>query len=284
MISFFRKIRNLPAGKAGKMADDNKSLKPAWPVGRYMRYALGEIVLVVIGILIALSVNNYNQSRIDKKDEGAYLEGIRADLKKQIMDFEEMTTYNGQRIAIVNRLLDDEVRQGGFKGNDSTLMMFNKIISVSAPTEIKTSFTELLSSGDLNLIRNESLKNDIVRFYQDLEEMVRRSNSNITNVYQNHLILLLTSRTFVSNESDYSDHSGNLKNDIRSRNYPEHVREAAFDKLEDPHLELELINALNLRALIEVLQKDRSEIIIENAQELIEHIESELRNIHHIEF
>ena len=59
---------------------------------------------MVIGILIALSVNNYNQSRIDKKDEGAYLEGIRADLKKQIMDFEEMTTYNGQRIEIVNRL------------------------------------------------------------------------------------------------------------------------------------------------------------------------------------
>jgi hypothetical protein len=259
------------------MADDNRPLK-------YMRYAIGEIVLVVIGILIALSVNNYNQSRIDKKDEGVYLEGIRADLKKQIMDFEEMTTYNGQRIEIVNRLLDNEVRQGGFKGNDSTLVMFNKIISVSAPTEIKTTFTELLSSGDLNLIRNESLKNDIVRFYQDLEEMVRRSNSNITNVYQNHLILLLTSRTIVSNESDYSDHSGNLKVDIRRRNYPEHVREAAFDKLEDPNLELELINALNLRALIEVLQKDRSEIIIVSAQELIEHIESELRNIHNIEF
>jgi len=36
------------------MADDNKPIKPAWPAGRYMRYAIGEIVLVVIGILIAL--------------------------------------------------------------------------------------------------------------------------------------------------------------------------------------------------------------------------------------
>ncbi len=53
MIPFFRKIRK-------KMADDNKPLK-------YMRYAIGEIVLVVIGILIALQINNWNeQSKIDK--------------------------------------------------------------------------------------------------------------------------------------------------------------------------------------------------------------------------
>ena len=49
MIPFFRKIRK-------KMADDNKPLK-------YMRYAIGEIVLVVIGILIALQINNWNEDR-----------------------------------------------------------------------------------------------------------------------------------------------------------------------------------------------------------------------------
>ena len=47
MIGFFRKIRK-------QLADDNKPLK-------YMRYAIGEIVLVVIGILIALQVNNWNE-------------------------------------------------------------------------------------------------------------------------------------------------------------------------------------------------------------------------------
>ena len=54
MIPFFRKIRK-------KMADDNRPLKPAWPAGRYMRYAIGEIVLVVIGILIALQINTWNE-------------------------------------------------------------------------------------------------------------------------------------------------------------------------------------------------------------------------------
>ncbi len=49
MINFFRKIRK-------KLADDNKPMK-------YMRYAIGEILLVVIGILIALSINNWNEKR-----------------------------------------------------------------------------------------------------------------------------------------------------------------------------------------------------------------------------
>ena len=52
MIPFFRKIRK-------KIADDNKPMK-------YMRYAIGEIILVVIGILIALQINNWNQQRKDR--------------------------------------------------------------------------------------------------------------------------------------------------------------------------------------------------------------------------
>ena len=57
MINFFRKIRK-------QLADDNKPLQ-------YMRYAIGEIALVVIGILIALSINNWNEERklvIEEKD------------------------------------------------------------------------------------------------------------------------------------------------------------------------------------------------------------------------
>ena len=54
MIPFFRRIRK-------KMADDNKPLK-------YFRYAIGEIVLVVIGILIAVQINNWNENRKDSID------------------------------------------------------------------------------------------------------------------------------------------------------------------------------------------------------------------------
>jgi len=68
MINFFRKIRK-------KLADDNKPLK-------YMRYAIGEIVLVVIGILIALSINNWNEWRKDREKEQKVLETLADNLER----------------------------------------------------------------------------------------------------------------------------------------------------------------------------------------------------------
>ena len=68
MINFFRKIRK-------QLADDNKPLK-------YMRYAIGEILLVVVGILIALSINNWNEERKDRVKEREVLEDIMNNLNR----------------------------------------------------------------------------------------------------------------------------------------------------------------------------------------------------------
>ena len=75
MIKFFRKIRQnlLSGGETGKVA---------WPVGRYLKYAIGEIVLVVIGILIALSINNWNESRKQSASEKEFITSLKNDLKQ----------------------------------------------------------------------------------------------------------------------------------------------------------------------------------------------------------
>ena len=59
------------------MADDNKPLK-------YMRYAIGEIVLVVIGILIALQVNNWNETEKSKSESNRLLNDLKQELEKDI--------------------------------------------------------------------------------------------------------------------------------------------------------------------------------------------------------
>ena len=66
MIKFFRKIRK-------NLLSDGKT-------GKYLKYAIGEILLVVIGILIALSINNWNSERQNDIRRTVYLEGIRNDL------------------------------------------------------------------------------------------------------------------------------------------------------------------------------------------------------------
>ena len=77
MINFFRKIRK-------QLADDNKFFK-------YSRYAIGEIILVVIGILIALQVNNWNEDQKEKKIQIRYLKRMSTDLQND-------TTYLRQKI------------------------------------------------------------------------------------------------------------------------------------------------------------------------------------------
>lgn len=75
MINFFRRIRK-------QLADDNKPVK-------YMRYALGEIILVVIGILIALSINNWNEESKERLLENEILSDLLIDLNKDLTHMED---------------------------------------------------------------------------------------------------------------------------------------------------------------------------------------------------
>jgi len=79
MIPFFRKIRK-------KLANDNRPLK-------YMRYAIGEIVLVMVGILLAVQVNNWNQERKSKLKELKLLKELRSDLIQNVADIKENLTF-----------------------------------------------------------------------------------------------------------------------------------------------------------------------------------------------
>ena len=74
-IPIFRKTRK-------KMADENRPIK-------YLRYAIGEIILVVIGILIALQINNWNEERKKKQVERNTLLDIKADIQHNIKNLEE---------------------------------------------------------------------------------------------------------------------------------------------------------------------------------------------------
>ena len=88
MIPFFRKIRK-------EMADDNRPLK-------YMRYALGEIVLVVIGILIALQINNWNEKKNQQEKIKEYARLYIKDLEADIV----MTDINWKMIDKISKNID----------------------------------------------------------------------------------------------------------------------------------------------------------------------------------
>ena len=72
MIKFFRKIRY-------ELMETRKT-------GKYLKYAVGEILLVVIGILIALQINNWNEAKKDLKEQITVLKNIKKDVLADTLD------------------------------------------------------------------------------------------------------------------------------------------------------------------------------------------------------
>ncbi len=152
---------------------------------KYLLYAIGEIVLVVIGILIALQINNWNESNKLKKEETLYLERL-------IIDLEKDTFYYNKNIDRASLLID---RNNSFlkklydiqKSIDEGRELMNIPLWDSEYLTIQdNTFRELVSSGKLNIISNPTLKVAIVDFYRLIE-----SNENVikeANEYSRELM------------------------------------------------------------------------------------------------
>lgn len=131
-------------------------------IGTYLKYATGEIILVVIGILIALQINNWNEDRKNKITEADYYCRILDDfeLNNQLIDKNyELTT---KRIKLTKELLKD---LNNIPNERSAIL--NKFVAalrhdVSAPSNI--TFEDLTSSGQLKLLTDIKLKNKLIEY------------------------------------------------------------------------------------------------------------------------
>ena len=137
------------------------SISPKRRVMKYLLYAIGEIILVVIGILIALQINNNNDLRKERVKELHYLENIKQDL---IFNNQELDRY----IAIRNKCIEFATSLiEHFEGKPITdYNAFNamgvEIYSWQKFHQNDNTFQELLNSGNLSLISNASFSSPIL--------------------------------------------------------------------------------------------------------------------------
>jgi len=141
MIKFFRKIRK-------KMLTENK-------FSRYLIYAIGEIILVVIGILIALGINNWkeNQAEIKQQNLNAAIEFSETYINSSenlLLSMNNLTTnkYNGEKL-------------------DSLLSKFSNSKWKRSNLNIKS----IESSGSLNSVENNELKKLIYDWLSQIEDL-----------------------------------------------------------------------------------------------------------------
>ena len=83
----------------------NKTGKPAFAAGRYFKYAIGEIVLVVIGILIALSINNWNEKQKLIKNEKELITSLKKEITSAITELNNNLKLNEEYIETAEKLI-----------------------------------------------------------------------------------------------------------------------------------------------------------------------------------
>lgn len=150
--------------------EKNKTGKPTFSAGRYLKYAIGEIILVVIGILIALSINNWNEDRKESLIEQNYLRRLLVDLEN---DFKTLTFSKGLSKDRINqiRTLTDVIKNPSLANENSTLILesIEKVTWRSYLPLSKIVYNELLNSGKMSLMQSEELRNLLSNYYVDAD-------------------------------------------------------------------------------------------------------------------
>ncbi len=166
MIKFFRKIRQnlLNEGKTGK----------------YFKYAIGEILLVVIGILIALQINNWNENRKERSQEQELLLQLHSEFQSNLEQLDQKTGMRDQMISGSLKLLqaidspetqhtDSIIKYIGYTGINPT---FDPIVN------------DINSSGRIQLLKNKNLKERLARWTSEVIQVTEEEQ--IWNVIRNN--------------------------------------------------------------------------------------------------
>ena len=140
-------------------------------VVRYFLYALGEIALVVIGILIALYVNQRQQWREDREQERAYLMELRQDLERNLEELERVIVKS-QNVVIGSDSLIAYSRRAPKDIPDERMMQYmDQVMGYTKHMTQQGTVEDLMGSGRLEVIRNDTIRRAIATWEADLKLM-----------------------------------------------------------------------------------------------------------------
>jgi hypothetical protein len=174
MIKLFRNIRQ-------NLLNEGKTTK-------YFKYAIGEIILLVIGILIALSINTWNENRKAANEEIKILKALQADFKVSKERLEQ--TIKKQSIVLKYSHLLSEIYErqdtNDQKYFDTHLDSLSHLIAYGTSwyraEPVTGAYNSLTSAGKIDLIQNENLRNLLAQFIANVEAGFEDQESSMSSL------------------------------------------------------------------------------------------------------
>jgi hypothetical protein len=252
MIHLFRKIRQ-------QLLKNNRFKK-------YAFYALGEIVLVMVGILLALQFNAWSKEAENTKKEEWYLINIVEDIEYQKSILKDMKIFCNETIDTGERIIEEYNRRKSFSDVDSLDQRLNFLMSSFTFPNTNNTYSELVSSGKFDLIQEKKLSLSIIEYFSFIREHNANSNTDIINVFYPEIYPVYNQFSQVVLPNNNDKESG-IDNDITT-----HIHDA----LKKPASKLLLLNAIKTQIL---LLLDNIEVIDETllfSKEVIQSIDDYL--------
>jgi len=157
----------------------------------YIIYAIGEIVLVVIGILIALQINNWNENRKDRGTEAVYLRELLEDFEINLQNSNRTTALIEEVIPRLIGLLEQSVLENPTISVDTLNHDVRLLNSMPAYLSTDRTYNNLIGSGEFRLISSSGLKTAIADYYKylDLIKLVQSTHEmELVNSFQLYII------------------------------------------------------------------------------------------------
>lgn len=192
MITLFRRLR--------------QKLITSGSVTKYLIYALGEILLVVIGILLALQINNWNTERENRSIEQQMLKNLREEIRNNQRELNRDHELNTVSLNAFYLLLDEDRVNYSQEKVDSLIGHAFNFATFDARSGV---IDEIIASGSLKLIQDEQLKFMISQWSGELNDLredvvIRRDFwlHNIHPLFQSYLPLRNTDKSMVRSDYD----------------------------------------------------------------------------------
>lgn len=143
-------------------------------VEQYLLYALGEIILVVIGILIALWVSNLDDERIIREREARYLIGLRNEFQSNRHRLMVLLEQNQRNYAGAQKIVALMSNRDGVKESEFSRLMYTTFAGDIAFNANNSLLIEMINSGSLKDVRNISLRKQLTTWMATLNDIRRQ--------------------------------------------------------------------------------------------------------------
>ncbi len=154
---------------------------------KYLIYAIGEIVLVVIGILIALQINNLNEERKNREFEKEILTQIQENINNDKLALKQIVNDFSKAISSSEKILQSEVSD---KTEDSVKIWLGNVIMFDRFQPLTNAY-EVLKSKGLDKISNKKLRFILGKYYDDEASHMIKSTNDIELTFNNHWLPVL---------------------------------------------------------------------------------------------